>query len=756
MPGDRIIFAARYNETANDYLALANTLSSGKINVAEFTSAINGIDEIIPASIVDNEDNYYWTVGVTENCYTFTNANGDVIGYGYSGTNFIMNGENTEWNISLGVSNEASLVPNYQGFSIVNVITNTRAFALGFYNEIYIVGAFATTNMGNHPAGVYIYNYFLDIFKLCESGSSSPYCVYNYGSTATLTATPNEGYVFVNWTENGEVVSTDSEYSFIVTGSRNLQANFAAAHTVSVTVNPENGGTVTGAGTYMDGSTCLLEAISNENFVFANWTINGNVISTSPTYGFTVNSDRELVANFFPYTITATANPEEGGTVSGAGVYEIGDICILTAVANEGYSFVNWTRNGEEVCATPILGFTVTEARHYVANFELSNLTQATNFEEGWNWWSSYIELDDNSLEMLQNSLGMSGEMIKSQNDGYASYLDGFGWYGMLTSINNESTYQVKANTACTMELTGNVTNPADHPIALNPGWTWVGYPVNANMSVEDALAGIIPQSGDMLKSQNDGYASYLDGFGWYGSLNTLQPGMGLMFKSNSGSAMTLTYPDSGARTELKANQTVGNNHWRPNLTAYPDNMSVMAVVELDGEELQGENYELAAFANGECRGSSRLFYVEPLDRYMAFLTIAGDETSELQFSLYNAETGVIETQCIASLQYETNAVVGSFAEPYIVSFRSMMDVDEWVNSLQIFPNPVEKGQTISLGNNEIGVVRVEIINALGMVVETCRGASQQTITVPETVGVYTLRINVEGKGICYRKLVVR
>ncbi len=173
-----------------------------------------------------------------------------------------------------------------------------------------------------------------------------------------------------------------------------------------------------------------------------------------------------------------------------------------------------------------------------------------------------------------------------------------------------------------------------------------------------------------MLKSQNNGYATYLAGYGWYGSLTTLNPGMGLMYKSNNSSSVTLTYPNGGSKEDLKANQTTENNHWQPNLNAYPDNMSVMAIVELDGEELQGEHYELAAFANGEVRGSARLLYVEPLNRYIAFLTVAGDEAAELHFGLYNAETGEVETQCVASLQYETNAVVGSFAEPYVVCFR--------------------------------------------------------------------------------------
>ena len=109
-------------------------------------------------------------------------------------------------------------------------------------------------------------------------------------------------------------------------------------------------------------------------------------------------------------------------------------------------------------------------------------------------------------------------------------------------------------------------------------------------------------------------------------------------------------------------------------------------------------------------------------------------------------------------MTYTTNAVVGSFAEPYVVSFRGNMGVDEWASRLNIFPNPVLCGQTVSLGFNDVATdgVSVEIINAHGAVVETVNAPSVQTITAPSTAGVYTLRITVESKGTCYRKLVVR
>lgn len=50
--------------------------------------------------------------------------------------------------------------------------------------------------------------------------------IFNQGTTCTLIAKANEGYVFINWTENGNVVSTEATYVFTVTNDRNLVANF--------------------------------------------------------------------------------------------------------------------------------------------------------------------------------------------------------------------------------------------------------------------------------------------------------------------------------------------------------------------------------------------------------------------------------------------------------------------------------------------------------------------------------------------------
>ena len=463
------------------------------------------------------------------------------------------------------------------------------------------------------------------------------------------------------------------------------------------------------------------------------------------------------------YTIYIEPNPVEGGSVTGAGTYPEGSLCTLTAIANQGYTFMNWTKDNVEVSTEATYSFTVTENATYVANFILNQgeVTQENTLAQGYNWWSTYIEQEGiNGLEMLENSLGGNGVAIRSQASGYTDYYgEAYGWWGSLTSINNESSYRVVASTPCTVTMTGTEAVPSQHPIMLNHGWTWMGYVPSTAMDVNTAMAGMEASDGDMLKSQQ-GYSDYYEGYGWFGSLNTIEPGMGLMYYSSNGETVSFTYPDNTRGGELKQNLTAENNHWKPNTFAYPDNMTVMATIELDGEELNSDHYELAAFSsNGECRGSVKLTYAEPLNRHVAFLTISGQDATELSFRLYDTETGMEYFDAEESLDFVANAIVGRADDLYTIHFRGTTGVDELAGKVQVYPNPVNVGErfSINVADDVKTPVCVEIVNALG--VETLRATSVQMpaqLTVPATAGVYTLRITVEGKGTFVKKLVVK
>ncbi|MDZ4402277.1 hypothetical protein [Prosthecobacter sp.] len=130
------------------------------------------------------------------------------------------------------------------------------------------------------------------------SGTITNAGLYPQNSAAPLIATPNAGHAFVNWTENGTVVSTNPGYTFTVTGDRTLVANFSTGSLITTASSPLNGGTTDGGGSFVNGSNVTVEAVASANYTFVNWTENGVPVSVSAAYTFTAAGDRDLVANF--------------------------------------------------------------------------------------------------------------------------------------------------------------------------------------------------------------------------------------------------------------------------------------------------------------------------------------------------------------------------------------------------------------------------------------------------------------------------
>ena len=212
------------------------------------------------------------------------------------------------------------------------------------------------------------------------------------GALATLTldneimgsATITNGTANITFTApgaSGTATLTVLGYNKITyVGTVNITSGGTQSYTVNVSANPEEGGTVTGGGTFNQGVSCTVTATANEGYDFINWTENGTEVSTNASYTFNVTGNRTLVANFEEqvvetYTITATANPTNGGTVTGGGTFNQGESCTLTATPATGYNFVRWTKNGTQVSTNPSYTFTVTESAAFEAHFEAQSFT---------------------------------------------------------------------------------------------------------------------------------------------------------------------------------------------------------------------------------------------------------------------------------------------------------------------------------------------------------------------------------------------
>lgn len=136
-----------------------------------------------------------------------------------------------------------------------------------------------------------------------NGGTTTGGGAFQYGESCTVRALANPNYTFDNWTENGNVTSSLQNYSFTVTSTRSLVANFkynggGTGQYYQVNVSATAGGNATGGGSFLEGVSCTVTATPNTNYTFANWTENGSIVSTFQNYSFEVTGNRNLVANF--------------------------------------------------------------------------------------------------------------------------------------------------------------------------------------------------------------------------------------------------------------------------------------------------------------------------------------------------------------------------------------------------------------------------------------------------------------------------
>ena len=201
--------------------------------------------------------------------------------------------------------------------------------------------------------------------------------IYSHNDTATFIGTAKSGYEFFTWTdENDNVVSTESTYTFVVTGPVSLTGNFRIPHyNIVVEASPEAAGTVTGGGEYILGDIVTLTATPNPNCGFISWTENGTVVSTNAVYTFTATSHRHLVANFYAitYHIELIMQPAAGGLAVGGGDLISGSTAIVHAYPNTNYQFARWTEADTVVSLNPIYSFTVDRSRTLTAVFNLTS-----------------------------------------------------------------------------------------------------------------------------------------------------------------------------------------------------------------------------------------------------------------------------------------------------------------------------------------------------------------------------------------------
>lgn len=177
------------------------------------------------------------------------------------------------------------------------------------------------------------------------SGSVTPSSgAFNAGSNVQLTATPEDGFRFVEW--QGDASGDTNPVSVLMDSNKSVTAVFAQiTYELTTVVSPEGTGSVTpSGGTYVVGTQLSLFAEAADQYMFSHWT--GDAAGSDNPLDVTMDGDKAITAVFVKemFTLTTNVTPVGGGSVSPAdGSFEPGEVVELTATPAANFVFQGWT-----------------------------------------------------------------------------------------------------------------------------------------------------------------------------------------------------------------------------------------------------------------------------------------------------------------------------------------------------------------------------------------------------------------------------
>jgi uncharacterized repeat protein (TIGR02543 family) len=196
---------------------------------------------------------------------------------------------------------------------------------------------------------------------------------YAKDSDVLLTATPASGYRFGSW--SGDSSGTNTALTLNVNAPKNISATFIKIFSLTASVSPSGGGSVSPAsGIYDEGSNVNVTATPATGYRFDRWS--GDVSGTSASLTLNMNAARNITANFVKaFTLSVLVSPTGGGTVSpGSGAYDESANVTLTATPAAGYRFNNWSGDvsGNATTLTVTMNADKTVTANFVKTYTLN------------------------------------------------------------------------------------------------------------------------------------------------------------------------------------------------------------------------------------------------------------------------------------------------------------------------------------------------------------------------------------------------
>ncbi|MEL6561502.1 MAG: LamG-like jellyroll fold domain-containing protein, partial [Bacteroidota bacterium] len=374
-------------------------------------------------------------------------------------------------------------------------------------------------------------------------------------------------------------------------------------------------------------------------------------------------------------------------------------------------------------------------------------ITKTMTLDAGWNWTSfNYNSAELSDINQLFSGIGHEGDIVKSQAE-FSQYTDAAGWAGSLSGFGPQAMYKIYVSEATTLKLSGVPFNPTQVAVNVNSGWNYIGFVPQVKMTLDEALVGLNPQEGDLIKTKTE-FATFHQSVGWVGSLNEMKPGEGYMLHLDSAHATAFNYPEGSGlaarATDIESNEEPIAIEIRE--ADHGHNMSVIATLS---EMTLTDSQLLVAYS-----GTNAIGYAKPvtvLEEQMFFLSVSAAHEEEISFKLYDQKTEEF-TDINEKINYSENAIRGSVDQPELLTIAT---VPSTINNLRVWPNPFNDELSLAIPVKESGSVAIQIIDFNGKVIfrkqyEALQQGSMN-VKISEGLqnlksGVYLLRIESGGE----------
>ena len=464
-----------------------------------------------------------------------------------------------------------------------------------------------------------------------DGGSAVSTITADYNTAITAPAAPvKEGYTFAGW--------QPALPAIMPLNGLTVKAQWKA-NEYTITFDTDGGSAVSPITADYNTAITAPAAPAKEGYTFLGW--EPELPTMMPLNGITVKAKWQINQ----YTITF--NTDGGNDVASVtGDYGT-EVASPDAPVKYGYTFVGWEPELPKVI--PGKNLTVK------AQWEAVRQEHSVSVADGWNWIS--IPLMDEDMTdlntLLSNGTWALGDEIKTKT-AVALYSEvKSSWLGALAHSRLSGTTMYKVRSAKEQDLSlkeGRMTVPSEMTVAVNSGWNYLSYLPAEPMLLAEALANYPAADGDVIKIETRS-SVYSTTDGWQGELASLYPGQGYMLLRNSAQAVTFRYPNE-AQTHIDDNVAKASSR-------YADNMTVIAT--LTGIEPESGD-SLVATVGGEVRGVSAV-----AEGGNTVLTVQGSGAERVSVALMRG--GEVYATANTSLCYETDAVVGSLANPTAISF---------------------------------------------------------------------------------------